>query len=224
MILNNKEVYDFLLSIGVNHLNHANTVQTACTFLESGGLLSRGAVESKGLKQTWQKSDVEDKKYNVWNDIFLDDVDIHIRRSGENFYGPVLFKYDIKVLLDEDTPQVAVTKSNPQFWNDGEEAESRYFSSIEELEESYSKGTFGQMITLRNSLEPLYFKDYLLEILVDNPDQEFEGINLFDSAYSRIIKAADKSNVSHLVEDRVCFMCECYSSIKGTTIKRMFLD
>lgn len=69
--LNPKELYDFLVSKNINHFFHANTVRTSCTFIEEKGLISRGCVESRGLIQTVQSSDLIDKKFNVWNDIIL---------------------------------------------------------------------------------------------------------------------------------------------------------
>ena len=74
------EVYAVLRQIGVTQLHHANTVTTSCTFLEQGGLASRGFVEDRHLSQTAQPaSDEIDKRYGIWHDVFLDHVDIHYR-------------------------------------------------------------------------------------------------------------------------------------------------
>jgi hypothetical protein len=80
---------------GNGYLYHANTIRTSCTFLANGGLLSRGAVEARGLQQTPQRSDGDDRRYGVWDDIWLDGVDIHAQARRENVYGPVLFIYAI---------------------------------------------------------------------------------------------------------------------------------
>ena len=98
-----KDVYNILKKIGAKQLHHANTVRTSCTFLEHGALLSRGFVEDKGLKQTSQYTDALDKKYKIWHRVFLDHVDIHARggrRKGFNQYGPVLFVFDLGILID----------------------------------------------------------------------------------------------------------------------------
>lgn len=50
--MTNEEIKSILKEKEVKHLYHANTVATACTFLENGGLLSRGYVEDHDLFQT----------------------------------------------------------------------------------------------------------------------------------------------------------------------------
>jgi hypothetical protein len=119
-VYNNFDVFSFLIEIGVTHLYHANTATTAASFLKEGGLLSRGAVESKSLLQTGQKSDDIDKLYGVWNDIFLDDLDIHQRSKKHNFYGPVLFRFKTEILTSPWTPDVAITKKNPVDWKEAD--------------------------------------------------------------------------------------------------------
>ncbi len=69
--MTNDDLKQVLLNKNVNHLYHANSVATACTFLENGGLLSRGLVEKLNLYQTPQESNEQDKKMDVFNDIFL---------------------------------------------------------------------------------------------------------------------------------------------------------
>jgi hypothetical protein len=110
------EVYGVLKQIGAVHLHHANSVNTSCTFLEQGGMLSREFVESHKLLQTAQSSDGVDKTYGIWDRIFLDHVDIHDRGGrarGANYYGPVLFIFDIEILhgLPEGT-EILVAKSD----------------------------------------------------------------------------------------------------------------
>src|SRR5437879_6502931 len=93
------DVYGVLKEVGATHLYHANSITTSCTFLEQGGLMSRGLVEGRGLEQTKQLSDRIDKKYGIWHSIFLDHIDIHHRANGLNLYGPVLFVLDLEILL-----------------------------------------------------------------------------------------------------------------------------
>ena len=52
--MTNQTIKQILKKKGVSHLYHANTMITACTFIENGGLLSRGAVEDLGLSQSPQ--------------------------------------------------------------------------------------------------------------------------------------------------------------------------
>ena len=51
MDLPSLKVYENLTAKGVENLHHANTVLTACQFLRVRTLLSRGTLESRGLKQ-----------------------------------------------------------------------------------------------------------------------------------------------------------------------------
>ena len=130
------EVLDLLKEKNIDFLFHANTVATACTFIEQGGLLSRGAVEDSGLLQTPQMSDELDKKYNVWNDIFFDSIDLHKKFKRQNYYGPVLFKFDVNILASPNMPELWITRDNPTRWNYKQTDSDRYFQSLEELEES----------------------------------------------------------------------------------------
>ena len=67
--MTNKDIQRILLEKEVAHLYHANSMATACTFLENGGLLSRGAVEDFGLYQTPQETDATDKLLDVYYDM-----------------------------------------------------------------------------------------------------------------------------------------------------------
>ncbi len=75
-----RDVFRVLRQIGATYLYHANSVTTSCTFLEEGGLLSRGFVEDHGLKQTTQLSDKSDKKNGVYNPVYWDDRDLDSER------------------------------------------------------------------------------------------------------------------------------------------------
>ena len=94
MVLDNSAISRVLDEKGVSRLFHANSVLTACTYLENGHLLSRAGVEGRGLRQTPQPSDEIDRKFGILGDIFLDGIDIHERartKKAPNEYGPVLF-------------------------------------------------------------------------------------------------------------------------------------
>src|SRR5687768_18349840 len=137
-----KEVHDVLAKIGAKYLHHANTVTTSCTFLEHGALLSRGYVEDHGFKQTPQESDALDKKFGIWDRVFLDHVDIHYRggrRKGPNQYGPVLFVLDLTVLLQlPKGTEVGVTKTNPIHWRGNQKDADRWYLTPAELTNNIS--------------------------------------------------------------------------------------
>lgn len=96
MELEAKKVAEILKLRGVTSLYHANTVQTACTFLRNGRLMARGVVEERGLIQTPQASDESDRKFGIWYDIFVDAFDIHETLLRRNAYSPALFVLDLK--------------------------------------------------------------------------------------------------------------------------------
>ncbi|MGM0862145.1 MAG: hypothetical protein ACQEWH_15925 [Bacillota bacterium] len=135
MELNRLELHSFLVQEGIKYLYHANTVQTACTFIEQGGLLSRGLVEDKYLIQTPQQSDKDDKAFNVWYDIFLDNHDLHASFNRQNKYGPVLFKISIDILKDKSIPPIWITKDNPIFWKESQHDNERYLSRFNRIKE-----------------------------------------------------------------------------------------
>lgn len=82
--INPKRVYQILVGKKIEYLYHANTVLTSLTFIQQKALLSRNFIEREQLIQTEQKSDQEDKKYNVWDDVFLDGLDLHKKYRRAN--------------------------------------------------------------------------------------------------------------------------------------------
>lgn len=163
--MNNIEIYDALSSKGVTYLYHANTVITSNTYLEEGYLLSRQYVENNRLNQTPQKSDKIDKKYDIWNDIFFDSIDIHQRINGDNKYGSVLFVFQLEILRDIDS-EIKIIKKNPTKWTDLDTEEVRYFTSIDDIVGKFDKTVFDHMITLHDCGK-ISLKNYLKKIIVD---------------------------------------------------------
>ncbi|NMA85012.1 MAG: hypothetical protein GX962_14250 [Epulopiscium sp.] len=224
MELNAKDVVDVLDNKGIKYLYHANTVLTSCTFLKNSGLLSRGAVESHNLRQTYQYTDQIDKQYNIWYDIFLDNCDIHKRGSNRNLYGPVLFCFDLKILLRKALPPIYITKKNPSNWDNTDHKGDRYFQSIEELEKEYIFGTYGHTITLKNTNQVLPFGRDLKQIIIDDPQVD----NLYKNAVEEIIKAGKKGNINNiknLIIRRECNLnckCEQYYYENKMDLNRLF--
>lgn len=214
MKLNNKELYDLLIEKGIHHLYHANTVRTSRTYIEQGGLLSRGAVETKGLHQTRQSSDEIDKIFDVWNDVFLDTVDLHTYFNRQNYYGPVLFKLTTNFLSDMDL-DVWVTKDNPINWNKETTSENKYFSSVAELKENWDAyARQRKMTTIKNNAEPILF-DYVEEIIIDNPAVKNPTTDLvfFNQAITDL-KESSKVNppFKNKFSTRSCSGCFCRSN------------
>lgn len=197
------DVYRVLQNNRVTHLHHANTVTTSCSFLQCGGLASRGFVEKRGLTQTSQYTDEADKKYGIWNDIFMDGVDIHTRASRRNLYGPVLFLLpaDVLMRLPKGT-EVIVTRKNPAKWSDGEQDSERYFQTLSELEAGYRYGNFGQHVIVRGPSGILPF-DAQIEILLDDPQRELKnGKDAYSSAKKKLVAAVSSHELK--IDKREC--------------------
>ncbi len=69
--MNALEAKECLLNAGVQHLYHANTVATAISFINSGGLIARETMKRMNFHQTEQQRDGIDKALGIYDDIFL---------------------------------------------------------------------------------------------------------------------------------------------------------
>jgi hypothetical protein len=210
MDLPSKPVFDALASEGVSRIHHANTVLTACHFIRSKALLSRGSVEARGLKQTKQSSDGLDKRYSIWFDVFTDSVDIHARAKRANHYGPVLLVFDAAIIEEAYTGRIWVTRENPTKWQ-GKARENRWFQSIEELRSEFTYGTFDHMIVFRHCGGELPFGSYLKKVILDDPRMTTEeGADLFSAAYGALRLAMTDSGIDIPIERRICEpSCRC---------------
>ena len=166
-IINPQDLHDHLVSWNLDHIYHANTLATSCTFLKHRKLMSRGCVESMGLWQTSQKSDELDKKYGIWNDIFTDSCDVGDRAGHPNFYGPILFELDRSILLDKNLKSVKLTRFNPTKWPNIKEDE-RYIRSDNYIDQ-FKYGNFDHMITLQTNSGFVDLPHYLKTIVIDSP-------------------------------------------------------
>ena len=232
MKLDNKELYELLKNKGINYLYHANTVATSITFLEYNGLMSRGAIEYEGLYQTEQPSDELDKKFNVWNDMFIDTTDLHGYFPRQNLYGPILFEFDIELVL-EKSYDIWITKNNPIYWELDYKDEDKYFVDIADLVDHWdSVERQRKMITIRNNAEPILF-NYINKIIVDDPrviinkgkDSEVHLFNEAKKAIKNIVK--DKPNLKNKFITRNCNNCFCRQNylieVSVADLKRLFL-
>jgi hypothetical protein len=188
---------------GITHLHHANTVATALTFIEQKGLLSRGAVDKHQLFQTPQSSDREDKRFNIWNDVFLDTHDLHKHFNRQNKYGPVLFKFSIDFLLKTKS-EIWVTKDNPIRWTRNMQSNDKYFSSVLRIKKEWNAHKLERrMVTIRNNSRPILFK-YLQEITLDEPGLLIDDLDLFIIARRRLRKAIKTNNLDLDILTRKC--------------------
>jgi hypothetical protein len=204
MDIPSKHVFEVLMEKGINELHHANSVVTACQFLRSKSLMSRGTVERLGITQTPQSSDDVDKRYGIWFDVFADSVDIHHRAKRANAYGPVLFVFDAQLINRSDTGRIWVTKLNPTKWG-GRSDRQRWFQSKEDLQENFVKGRFDQMLVFRHCGGQLPFRRFLKKIILDDPQREGDArVDLYSMAVGALRLAMADSGMDVPVERRVC--------------------
>jgi len=210
MDIPSKHVFDALDSEGITEIYHANSVATACLFLRTKSLLSRGSVERRGLSQTPQHSDDVDRRYSIWFDVFADTVDIHHRARRANAYGPVTFVLDAELIKKAHTGRLWVTKLNPTKWA-GKKDKERWFQGKTDLTEHLIKGQFDQMLVFRHCGGELPFGNFLKEIILDDPKQESsEGIDLYSMAVGALRLAMADSDIDLPITRRVCPAgCSC---------------
>lgn len=193
-----KQLYAILKRKGITNLYHANTVLTSLTFINNRSLLSRGYVESNNLNQTPQSSDNEDKKYDVWNDVFLDGKDFSTYFNKPNHYGPVLFVMKLDLLNSPSFSKVLVTKSNPWYWKDHYQNNDRYYSSIQEIEKYYLSGSKNMhamiMFTFRDTNNEMKLNKFCERIILDRSQNE----NFNQESESSIRNALKENSLGHI--------------------------
>lgn len=229
MKLDNIELHALLTEKEILTLHHANTVATSISFIGANGLLSRGGIEHNGLYQTAQSSDAIDKIFDVWNDVFIDTVDLHGYFPRQNIYGPVSFKVSIDFLL-EDNYEVWITKDNPKYWDPTMTIEDKYFVSVEELKSDWdSYERHRKMVTIKNQLQPILF-NYLTQVVIDDPRVETQGIHLFNEAtkgLKQILGVNTTLKNKFLTRPTCTGSCFCrdnyLNQLPSLTLKRLFL-
>lgn len=220
------ELYDFLESKNLKYFFHANTVRTSCTLIRQKGLLSRGEIAKRNLPMTPQSSDEIDKIFDVWNDIFFDIVDLHGYFPRQNLYGPVCFKLSNKFLLDDNLPNICITKNNPIYWDINMTEEEKYYSSVDEYISDFEKNMRNlsiqtKMFTIHNTTKRIPFKKYLIEILLDNPRVKINEHALFPDAKQAILSTLNESGFdTNMLKIRVCSNCFC----KENYFKQVSID
>lgn len=229
MKLNNQELHNLFSKKGIYHLYHANTVRTSRTYIEQGGLMSRGAVEFNGLLQTDQETDEIDRLFDVWNDIFLDTVDLHGYFGRQNYYGPIVFKI-LTDFLTQTNFDIWITKDNPKYWTEGMTNEQKYFQSVKELADNWDAyQRQRKMTTIKNKLEPILL-EYVEEVIVDNPNVQNNnnGLIYFNQAVtdlkqSLLVNPPLKSRF----KTRTCNGCYCkdnyLNQVSIVDLNRLFL-
>lgn len=226
MELRANHVLEVLRSKGVEELHHANTVVNASTYLRKGKLLARGVADEQELIQSGQQTDQDDVRYGLWYDIFLDTVDIHDRKNGRNYYGPVLFSFDVEVLSEEWLATLWITRENPQNWTEDDDHRDRWFVSIEDVQQNFRPTDFGSSIVLRSIGGKLRIKDYITRITVYVPERGMRSFRLLDYTIGALHASCAPTDLFPDIHIRECPEgCDCkseYSRMRDDTIEKFF--
>ncbi|WP_110955000.1 hypothetical protein [Anaerosinus massiliensis] len=221
MKLDNIELYNKLKEKNVSYLYHANSLTTSLGFIKNGGLFSRGEMERRNINQTEQDSDYVDRKYNVWDDIFLDTVDLHgyiySQYSRQNIYGPVLFILKSELLRDCQFNNSWITTDNPTNWYKNGDTKI-YFDTIERYINVMNDNRQQKMITIRNINNPIPFNEYLDHIELDNPQRCFNESNIsaYQYAYKSLEDAVTTAGLKvNIFEHRCNSNCFCKNNYKA---------
>lgn len=221
--MNALDVKKVLLENEVEYLYHVNTVATSLSYINNGGLFSRGAAAELNLVQTPQTSDASDIELGVYFDIFFDSCDIHSRAKRINDYGPVTFVFGIDILDNYQNYEVKITKSNPIYWTNDMSEEEKYFCDIEELRENFQYGNFAQEITICCIEEAINF-EHLIEIIIEDP--KIENTTYFNNACKSINNALLCNDIDVPFVVRECSdKCTCterYNTVKEGYVYHRF--
>ncbi|WP_146944084.1 hypothetical protein [Chryseobacterium hagamense] len=169
-------------------------------------MLSRYYVEQNSLYQTPQKSDEEDKKYNVWDYVFLDGEDLHTRYKRANKYGPILFRFNLDMLMSPSIKLIQITKSNPWYWKENTLMSQKFYNSSEEFKNDYltSKKLDSQIMFLIKSPEKeIKLNKFLHSIGVDIPKLLINLVggsqmSVGDYAFQAIEKSLKENGLNHI--------------------------
>jgi len=157
------------------------------------------------LLQTAQRSDAEDKKFNVWDDVFVDGIDVHQKYKKANSYGPILFVLKLDLLLSPSCPKLLICKNNPWFWKNDDVLSDRYYSDFEEFDKDYLTNKMLDarlMITFRNPEKNIKLSKFLRIVVIDKPATLFwsEGEKkiVAEVSFDRILTALKGNSLGHI--------------------------
>lgn len=212
---NPEEIHNILSKKKVKYLYHANTLATSQTFIEQGAILSRGYVEKHGLYQTIQTSDMLDKKFDIWDDIFIDGIDIHAHHRKPNKYGPILFCLNTELLLTLQHP-LLITRFNPIYWPENSVTwKNRYLTGSAEFMDSYLDwtNTSSRMaFTIKECDKDINLSSFLKEIIVDISSITISGkdMGLFlKNELEQILKANGLEQIPVNLRHCITEKCNC---------------
>jgi hypothetical protein len=225
--LDKNKIFEIFQEKGIENLYHANTVATSISFLNEKSLLSRKYVVDNDLFQTGQYSDEKDKKFDIWDGIFLDAIDIHTVFNRRNKYGPLLFSFNVELLKSEYVNNVRITKKNPVHWNSKQSEKDWYYSDLDEFKDKYKKGNklqdVGSMLILKDINGKLPLRPFLNKFILDNPNVSVNynenETYLSDLISEKLLEVLTKNKFEdlprHLRHKNSLINCDCWSQYKN---------
>ena len=223
--LNIEQLKDSLSSAGIEFLYHANTVETSLSYFRLGHLASREYLESQEMPQTWQPSDEGDKKFGIFNDLFLNFADFHARftKKEPNRYGPILYKFSAQKVLDyylEKGFDLRLTNKQPHLWEEGDSSSDRWTTNVNyRLIYPYKQGWTTWPDLVARGIPPFLPLSIAEEVLVDlHP----ENTDFFDSLEEVFISVMQAQGLSIPIRARSCSepSCNCLEIASLDTRRR----
>lgn len=137
LFINPDDFFGELAARNITNLYHANSVETSISYFRVMSLLSRQQCETQSLHQSAQWSDDLDKKFGIFDDVFLNISDFHFLFNRANHYGPIAFRINVAKLRDHIRahPQVgiSVTKLLPHKWTDKMDEDEKWLTRVEDV-------------------------------------------------------------------------------------------
>ena len=128
------------------------------------------------------------------------------KKKGPDHYGPVLFVFDLDVLLGlPGGTNIEVTKKNPVNWRGNEQQGDRWFPSPGELAASIHFGDFDKILVIQTPSGKLDFPGRQARIILDNPQRKVSaGEDACTRARNRLTEAAAVGKINAAIAQRDC--------------------
>lgn len=223
------DFYEFLKARNINHLYFACSVNTACSLINNGELMSKRKLSFKKLSAKDVDFAEKEKIANLWNKIILHICDLHGYLTRQNKMGPVCFVLNIDFLLETHETDLLISKKNPIYRKKGEKKAELYYSSVAELNQDFdniiaNRTAQKNMILIRDKRTSVNLQKYLTEIIIDKPGERYL---LFAKAKNALLTALNQSGLE-AVPFRVrncknfCYCLTNYSEMSEKEINEFF--
>lgn len=221
------ELLDFLKSKGINRLYCATTVKTACSIINSGKLMSKHKLDLNKLPMTGAEDANFYKSVNLWNKIILSLFDLHGYLPRQNKFGPVCFVLNVELLSEINIRDLRISKKNPMYFKDTPKYK-RFFSSFEDFAQNYDwiideQKANRTLILLRDKKSTVDLNKYLVEVILDKPEERHLLFTKAKKAVSSTLEASGLKAPLKIREDNdFCFCQFNYNLMKEDEMNILF--